>query len=46
MKDVSEAGELFKRNEDQEIKDRGVLIFLGIFLYISNFDYWIHSMSS
>ena len=43
---VSEEGELFERNVDQEMKDWGLLIFLRNFLDISNLDCWIRSMSS
>ena len=43
---VSEEGELFERNVDQEMKDWGLLIFLHNFLDISNLDCWIRSMSS
>ena len=42
---VSEEGELFERNVNQEIKDWGLLIFLGNFLDISNLDCWIHCCS-
>ena len=43
---VSEEGELFERNVDQEMKDWGLLIFLRNFLDISNLDCWISSISS